>query len=52
MIASKKKDSRQLTIFATGEGQRKLYVSYIVSSPVWKTSYRLLLPADVPSEEV
>ncbi len=27
----------------TGEGERRVRVSYIASSPVWKTSYRLVL---------
>lgn len=43
LISSKKKDLKRLTIFTSGEGQRKLFVSYIIESPVWKTSYRLLL---------
>ncbi len=43
LISSKKKDLKKLTIFAHGEGTRDLAVSYIVETPVWKTSYRLLL---------
>lgn len=43
LISSKKKDLKRLTIFTSGEGQRELFVSYIIESPVWKTSYRLLL---------
>ncbi len=43
LISSKKKDTKKLTIFASGEGERQLFVSYIVETPVWKTSYRLLL---------
>lgn len=49
LISSKKKDLKKLTIFASGDGQRRLFVSYIVEAPVWKTSYRLLLdPNDAP----
>ena len=44
LISGKKKDSKQLTIFASGEGARKVFISYIIESPVWKTSYRMLLP--------
>jgi hypothetical protein len=44
LIAGKKKDSKQLTIFSSGEGDRNVFVSYIIASPVWKTSYRMLLP--------
>ncbi|NUP06602.1 MAG: hypothetical protein HOW73_11155 [Polyangiaceae bacterium] len=43
LISSKKKDLKKLTIYASGEGERRLFVSYIVEAPVWKTSYRLLL---------
>lgn len=46
LIASKKKDLKKLTIFAHGEGTRDLAASYIVETPVWKTSYRLLLSSE------
>jgi len=47
LIASKKKDLKRLTVFARGKGERELVASYIVETPVWKTSYRVLLePAD------
>lgn len=42
LIASKKKDLKRLTIFAHGEGTRDLAATYIIETPVWKTSYRLL----------
>jgi hypothetical protein len=45
MISSKKKDSKRLTINTMGSGTRKINMSYIVASPVWKTSYRLILDA-------
>lgn len=50
LISSKKKDLKKLTIFASGEGERQLFASYIVETPVWKTSYRLLL--DTPKPEL
>jgi hypothetical protein len=45
LIAAKKKDLKRLTIFARGDGdgERPLTASYIVETPVWKTSYRVLL---------
>ncbi|MFW5740834.1 MAG: hypothetical protein ACOC1F_10765 [Myxococcota bacterium] len=43
LIAAKKKDLKRLTIFARGEGNRRVNASYVVETPVWKTSYRLLL---------
>ena len=46
LISAKKKDVKRLTIFARGSGQRELLASYIVETPVWKTSYRVLLEPD------
>ncbi|MHC5053286.1 MAG: hypothetical protein ACYTKD_01065 [Planctomycetota bacterium] len=46
LIASKKKDAKKLTLFAKGEGARTLLASYVVETPVWKTSYRVILPDD------
>lgn len=44
LITAKKKDRKRLTIFASGEGSRTVAATYTVEMPVWKTSYRLLLP--------
>ena len=44
-ISGKKKDLRKLTIFGKGSGKRRLLASYTVETPVWKTSYRILLAA-------
>jgi hypothetical protein len=43
LISAKKKDLKKLTIFSKGKGKRRLLASYTVETPVWKTSYRLLL---------
>ena len=42
-LASKKKDARTFTLFAQGEGQRTVRVSYVLEAPVWKATYRILL---------
>jgi len=42
-LASKKKDARTFTLFAEGEGERTLRASYVLESPVWKATYRILL---------
>lgn len=34
-----------MTISTTGTGERNLYVSYISEVPVWKTTYRIVLPS-------
>lgn len=44
MIANRAKDSRQLSISFRGEGPRNVGFSYVVAAPIWKTSYRLVLP--------
>jgi len=42
-LASKKKDARTFTLFAQGEGDRTLRLSYVLEAPVWKATYRILL---------
>ena len=46
LISAKKKDLKKVTVFAKGAGKRRLMASYTVETPVWKTSYRLLLDQD------
>ncbi len=48
VLSSYKKDSKRMAILTSGEGQRELFVSYVVESPVWKTSYRILLDEGEP----
>lgn len=43
LIGSKKKDKKRLTIFAKGASKRHVSASYVVETPVWKTSYRVIL---------
>lgn len=38
------KDGRTVTITPMGEGPQKLLVGYIAEVPVWKASYRIVLP--------
>lgn len=46
LIASARdQDVRRMTISTTGAGERYLYVSYISEVPIWKTTYRIVLPA-------
>ena len=48
VMSSYKKDSKRLSILTAGEGSRELFVSYVLESPVWKTSYRILLDEAQP----
>ncbi len=36
---------RHLTLHSTGDGHRTVRVGYVTAAPLWKTSYRLVLPA-------
>ncbi|HWV80692.1 MAG TPA: DUF4139 domain-containing protein [Hyphomicrobiaceae bacterium] len=40
------KERRKLSLDILGEGTREIALSYVVAAPVWKTSYRLVLPKD------
>ena len=42
--SSGKKGDKKLTIFVSGSGPRELSVSYTVEAPIWKVSYRIVLP--------
>jgi hypothetical protein len=46
LIGAKKKDLKRLTIFAKGSAKRDVNASYVVETPVWKTSYRVILQKD------
>ncbi|HWY71521.1 MAG TPA: DUF4139 domain-containing protein [Terriglobales bacterium] len=39
-------DVRKMAISAEGSGDRELMVSYISEVPVWKSTYRIVLPGD------
>jgi hypothetical protein len=40
------KDLRRMTISTAGTGDREVFVSYISEVPVWKSTYRIILPKD------
>jgi hypothetical protein len=42
--SSRAKDLRRMSITATGSGDRDIFVSYISEVPVWKSTYRIILP--------
>src|ERR1700690_707292 len=44
VAAARDQDVRRMTISTTGTGDRNLYVSYISEVPIWKTTYRIVLP--------
>ena len=45
VASSRDQDVRRMTISTAGTGERNLYVSYISEVPIWKTTYRIVLPS-------
>jgi hypothetical protein len=43
--SARDQDLRQMSIATTGTGERNVFVSYISEVPVWKSTYRIILPA-------
>jgi hypothetical protein len=49
LASARDKDVRQMTISTSGQGPREIVVSYISEVPVWKSTYRIVLPKnDLP----
>jgi hypothetical protein len=46
IAANRAKDRRRLTLSAHGTGKRALRVAYVVGAPLWKASFRLVMPDD------
>ena len=44
VASGRDQDVRRMTLAATGNGTRRLMVSYISEVPIWKSTYRLVLP--------
>ena len=44
IASSRDQDVRRMTVSTAGTGERNLYVSYISEVPLWKTTYRIVLP--------
>jgi hypothetical protein len=42
--SARNQDLRRMTISTAGTGERNVFVSYISEVPVWKSTYRILLP--------
>jgi len=45
VASSRDQDVRRMNISTAGTGERSLYVSYISEVPIWKTTYRIVLPS-------
>jgi hypothetical protein len=42
--SARSKDVRRMTISDAGTGERQVFVSYISEVPVWKSTYRIVIP--------
>jgi hypothetical protein len=42
--SARDQDLRRMTISSSGNGERTVFVSYISEVPVWKSTYRIILP--------
>ncbi len=45
VASTRDQDVRRMTISTAGDGERNLLVSYISEVPVWKSTYRIVIPA-------
>lgn len=43
LAQARDQDKKAVTIDFAGEGERRVKIGYVIETPVWKTSYRLLL---------
>jgi hypothetical protein len=48
--SSHQEDTRHLVLSTAGSGERQIRVSYISEVPVWKTTYRIVLPGATSAE--
>lgn len=46
LSSTRAQDLRRLSVATRGSGTRDLFVSYVSEVPVWKTTYRLVIPTD------
>jgi len=46
LAQARDQDKKPVTIHFSGEGDRQVRIGYVVETPVWKTSYRLVLPGE------
>jgi hypothetical protein len=51
LAQARDQDKKPVTLGFSGEGERQVRVGYVVETPVWKTSYRLVLPGDAKADK-
>jgi hypothetical protein len=45
LSSMRQRDVRRMSIATAGTGERQLYISYVSEVPIWKSTYRLVLPS-------
>ncbi|HRX85466.1 MAG TPA: DUF4139 domain-containing protein [Phycisphaerae bacterium] len=46
LAQARDQDKKPVTLNFSGQGERQVRIGYVVETPIWKTSYRLVLPGD------
>lgn len=46
LVENRAKDRRRLAMSVLGQGKRDIGVAYVVAAPIWKTTWRLVVPKD------
>jgi hypothetical protein len=44
LAQARDQDKKPVTIHFRGDGERRVRIGYVIETPVWKTSYRLIMP--------
>lgn len=44
--STRRRDAKTITVTSDGVGQREMVVSYTISAPIWKTTYRVVLDTE------
>jgi len=52
VASARDRDIRRMVISTAGTGERQLYVSYVSEVPIWKTTYRIVVPAGAQAKPV
>jgi hypothetical protein len=52
VASARDRDVRRMSISTSGTGERQLYISYISEVPIWKTTYRIVLPSNAQAKSM
>jgi hypothetical protein len=52
IAATREQDVRRMSIATAGSGERELFASYISEVPVWKSTYRIVLPSKAGAKPI